>query len=168
MGEDAFELEVVQRVEQPGGDGKHGAFGARARGERVERLVVDDVELRLGEPGGDAEALDEVVEPQGLATLGQARAGDADRDPPGGAVGEHRDGDGEHHDDRDADDPEPGEQDHDEADDQHPPAAVARIAAVRRWLRRTARSSTVRPVGGEIGSAISPAPDRAPGLRTGP
>ena len=54
VGEDAFELDAVHLLEQPGGDGDGGVLRVAAGGEGVRRRVVDDVHPRLGQAAGDA------------------------------------------------------------------------------------------------------------------
>ena len=60
-------------VQQPGGDGDGGVPGVAAGGEGVGRVVLDHVDPGLGQAAGDAEALDQVVQP------GVARSGSAGR-----------------------------------------------------------------------------------------
>ena len=73
VGEDALELDAVHLLEQAGGDGDRRVLGVAAGGEGVRRRVVDDVDARLGQPAGDAQPLDEVV--QAAVLLGVGRAG---------------------------------------------------------------------------------------------
>ena len=72
VGEDAFELDAVHLLEQAGGHGDRRVLGVAPGGEGVRRRVVDDVDARLGQAAGDAQALDEVV--QALVLLGVGRA----------------------------------------------------------------------------------------------
>ena len=53
-------------------------FGLRPVANAFGRRVVDDVDARLGQPAGDAQPLDEVV--QALVLLGVGRLGAADRE----------------------------------------------------------------------------------------
>ena len=73
VGQHALELHAVELLEQAGGDGDGGVLRVAAGGEGVRGRVVDDVEARLGQPAGDAEALDEVVQPAVLLDRRRAR-----------------------------------------------------------------------------------------------
>ena len=67
-----------------------GVLRVAAGGEGVRRRVVDDVEARLGEAAGDAEALDEVVEPAVLLDGRRASPAHPQRDGVGLPVGDGR------------------------------------------------------------------------------
>ena len=70
VGDHAFELDPVHLLEQARGHRDRRVLGVAPGGEGVRRRVVDDVDARLREPAGDAQALDEVVEARVLLGLG--------------------------------------------------------------------------------------------------
>src|SRR3990172_3769283 len=57
----ALELDPVQPLEQPLGHGNGGVLGIAARRERVQGPLGDHVHLRLGDPRGDRQSLDDVL-----------------------------------------------------------------------------------------------------------
>ena len=67
VGQHALELDPVHLLQQPGGDGDGGVLGVAPGGEGVRGGVVDDVDAGLRQPAGDAEPLDQVVQPGVLA-----------------------------------------------------------------------------------------------------
>ncbi len=87
MGQDPLELHPGQLLEQAGGHHDGGMGGAAAGGEAVGGVVVDQIELGLGEPGRDAEPFHQVV----IAGLVVGRDGpgmaEAEDDPVGVEVG---------------------------------------------------------------------------------
>ena len=82
VGQHALELDAVHLLQQAGGDGDGRVLRVAAGGEGVGAGVVDDVDPRLRQPAGDAQALDEVVAAArtrvGSAGLGPAH-GQGDR-----------------------------------------------------------------------------------------
>ena len=63
VGDHALELVAVHRVEQAAGDGDGAVGRVASRGERVRRVVLDDVDRRrCAEAGGDRHLLDDVPE----------------------------------------------------------------------------------------------------------
>ena len=77
-------------------------FGSRPVAKAFGRRVVDDVEPRLRQAAGDAQALDQVVEPGVLAGSAGLGAAHGQRDLVGVPVGDERRADGEHERDDDA------------------------------------------------------------------
>jgi hypothetical protein len=103
VGDDALELLAVEALHQAAGHGDRRVPRVTAGGEGVERLVLDDVDSgRLAEPGGDRHLLDDVPESRlvGVSHL------------PGATHGEHHLGAGVVADDApdDGDDAEHAEQ----------------------------------------------------------
>ena len=82
VGQHRLELDAVHLLEQAGRDGDGGVLRVPPGGEGVGGVVLDDVEAGLGQAGGDAQALDDVVEPGVL--LDRRRAG------PGSCAGRSR------------------------------------------------------------------------------
>ena len=138
-------------------------LGLRPGGEGVGRGVVDDVDARLGQTAGDAQALDEVV--QAAVLLGIGGAGPADGE--GDGVGLPVRGEGQrrrdHQGDDDAVPAEPGEVpgggadgdgDEDEAGDEQDGAPLVGADQLEHGTRRVevhrdhgARSVRTRPSG---------------------
>ena len=75
VGDDALELDPVELLQQAGRHGDRGVLGVAPGGEGVRRRVVDDVDPRLRQPAGDAQALDEVVQAAVLLRIGRAGPG---------------------------------------------------------------------------------------------
>jgi hypothetical protein len=57
-----LQLDPVHRLEQSLGHGDGGVLGVASGRERVQRALGDHVDLRLGDPRGDRQALDDVVQ----------------------------------------------------------------------------------------------------------
>ena len=110
MGDDTLELDPVHLLEQSGGDRDRRVLGVAAGRERVRCRVVDDVDARLGEPPGDAQALDEVVQALVLLGIGRSGAAHRERDSVGLPVRDERHGPG---------DDEGDDREHDPVPDQH-------------------------------------------------
>ena len=62
VGDDAFELDPVELLEDASRDADDGRLGLAPRGEGVGGGVVDDVALGARDAGGDGQALDDVIE----------------------------------------------------------------------------------------------------------
>jgi hypothetical protein len=68
-----------------------------AGGERVGRVVVDHVDPRLGQPAGDAQALDQVVQPGVVLRRRGTSPTHRQRDPVRRPIGDERQGAGGHY-----------------------------------------------------------------------
>ena len=75
MGEHAFQLDPVQGREQPPGDDQGGLFGVASHREGVGGVTVGHVQPGPGQPGGLAQAIDQVVVAGPAAGVGLLRAG---------------------------------------------------------------------------------------------
>ena len=135
VGDDALELDPVHLLEQSGRDGDRGVLRIAAGRERVRRRVVDHVHARLGEPAGDAQPLDDVVQPGVLLRVGGVGAADGERDLVGLPVRREGDDGTDHEGDDRGRDPvaedeaegEPDQRhDHHEGDDEQHAAALVR------------------------------------------
>src|SRR5205085_4801007 len=62
VGQHALQLDPVHLLQQPGRHRHRRVAGIAPGGEGVGCDIVDDVHPGLGQPGGDAESLDEVVQ----------------------------------------------------------------------------------------------------------
>jgi hypothetical protein len=90
VGQHSFELHPGQLLEEPPRHHDRSVGGVAAGGEAVRGVVLDHIEVGLGQPGGDAQAFHEVVIP-GLL-VGRDGLGTAERqhDPVGEKVGDDR------------------------------------------------------------------------------
>ena len=75
-----FELDPVQLLEQTGGDRDGSVPRVASGGEGVRCRIVDDVDARLGQATGDAQPLDEVVQPLELVGVGRTCPTDGEGD----------------------------------------------------------------------------------------
>ena len=83
MSDNALELVAVHLLKQTCCHSNGGVFGISARRECVWRLVFDDIDTRLGYPGCNGHALDEVVQLLVLNRISLNRVAD----PQGDLVG---------------------------------------------------------------------------------
>ena len=76
MAQHRLDLLVVQRVQQPGGDGDGILPPVEPACERVQRRAVHDLQLRHRDAAGDAEIFQQIIKPRLLLPRHDLAAGD--------------------------------------------------------------------------------------------
>ena len=102
MRKHTLQLDPVQLLQQPGGDSDGRMLRVAPGCEGVGRRVVDDVDVRLGQTTGDAQAFHKVVEPLKLHGVGRIRTADLQSDGIGLPVREESHPAGKHQSDKSA------------------------------------------------------------------
>jgi len=80
VGHYSLEFHSVHLVEQPGRHGDCRVLRIAAGRERIRGRIVDHIDARLGQPAGDAQTLNEVVQALVCHRVGRHRATHAQRD----------------------------------------------------------------------------------------
>ena len=144
VGDHAFKFHAVELFEQAGGDGHRRVLRIASCREGVRCRVVDDVDARLGQTAGDAQALDEVVQPAVLLWVGRLCPRHSEGDAVGLPVRGERCGAGDEHGDDDAPPAETDEVTGDEADRGGDSTKAATSATDRRLFDRISSNIDVR------------------------